>query len=122
VLTYLIEFSAHARDSSLEAGVTPHVAIPMTGKFKLRGNMNQNVLLYVAVETKSGLKTRLWVDRLIEALGETGVTTGWAFQRPDQTQATMSDFEVLIFGKLLEFQAARPDLISADLDVTEVFD
>jgi hypothetical protein len=121
VLTYLIEFSAHARDSSVEAGVTPHVAIPMTGKFKLRGNMDQNVLLYVAAETKSGLKPRRWVDRLIEALGEEDVTTGWAFQRSDQTQSTMSDFEDLIFGKLLEIQAARPDLISAELDVTEVF-
>ena len=45
----------------------PHVGVPLAGQFKLRGNLDQN-LLVVVVETASGLKPIVWVDRLVELL------------------------------------------------------
>jgi hypothetical protein len=120
LLSYLREFSLNARTGDTPMGIEPHVALPLAGKFKLRGNMDQNVLVFVAEETKSGLKPRLWVDRLIRVLENEGVTSGWAFQQPDGSQTKMSDFNELVFEKLLEIQEIRPDVIAPELDVTEV--
>jgi hypothetical protein len=99
LLSYLIEFSKNARSGETKEGVTPHVALPLAGKFEMRGNMDQNIRRNVAEETKSGLKPKVWVDRLIETWKGKGIVSGWAFRASDGSQARMSDFEEGIFNK-----------------------
>jgi hypothetical protein len=117
VLTYLRDF----RERSTIGDVLPHVGIPLAGRFKLRGNMDQNLLVYVAAETASGLKPLLWVDRLINLLEGTGIVSGWLFQGPDGEQLKMRHFEERVFEKLLDIQSDCPHLIPGELDVYEAF-
>jgi hypothetical protein len=119
LLAYLIEFSSHARSGTIGDGVPPNSTRPFAGRFKLRGNIDQNVLLYVAEETKSCLKPRVKIDRLFKVLGDQGVSTGQAFETPNGSQSKMSDFEEEVFAKLQGIQVERPDLIPAELNVTE---
>jgi hypothetical protein len=119
VLSYLIEFSKNAQTGDTPKGVKPHVTLPLAGRFNLRGNMDQNVLVFLAEESKSGLKPRVWVDRLIEVLDAEGKSSGWAFQRSDRSQAKMRDYSDKIFEKFLERQAQRPDLLPAEVDISE---
>jgi hypothetical protein len=57
--------------------VAAHVGVPLSGSFKLRGNMDQNLLLFVAAVTRTGLTPLVWVDRLTRVLDEFfGLTTG----------------------------------------------
>lgn len=115
VLDYLREF----REREPLNGLPPHFGLPLAGRFKLQGNMDQNLLLFVAAETASGLKPLLWVDRLITSLEDQGVTSGWAFQDKNGRQLKMSSFEEQIFEILGEIQEDRPDLISEKIDVME---
>ena len=117
VLTYLREF----RQPEWVGTVGPHFGLPMAGRFKLRGNMEQNLLLFVAAETRSGLRPLLWADRLVETLASLQLVSGWAFQRDDGSPQQMSDFEEVIFDKLLQVQTERPDLIDPAIDVCEDF-
>ena len=116
VLHYLKEF----RQPEWRGGVGPHVGLPMAGRFKLRGNMDQNLLLFVAAETASGLKPLLWTNRLVDALAQCGIESGWAFQWEDGKQARMSDYEEVIFSKLEEIQA-NTSLIDKEINIREEF-
>jgi hypothetical protein len=117
LLSYLTEF----RQEEQCGEVAPHFGLPLAGRFKLRGNMEQNLLLFVAKTTHSGLQPLRWVNRLVAVLADAGITTGWAFQRADGEQAQMADFEDSIFDKLLEIQTENPGLIPKELDVRESF-
>ena len=117
VLTYLREF----RVRQAVGEVPPHIGVPLAGRFKLRGNMDQNLLVYVAAETASGLKPMVWVDRLVDLLEADGIVSGWCFQGADGEQLRMNHFEDRIFEKLVDIQAEMPHLIPADMDVYEAF-
>jgi hypothetical protein len=117
ILTFLRQF----RQPNKIGDVGAHIGLPMSGRFKLRGNMEQNLLLFVAAETQSGLKPLLWANRLVETLESVGVVKGWAFQRSDGSPQHMSDFEEAIFDRLLQVQTDRPDLIDPGIDVLEAF-
>jgi hypothetical protein len=83
--------------------------------------MDQNMLLFIAAETASGLQPLKWVDRLVGSLEERGVTTGWLFQDEEGHQLKMSTFEEEVFGMLEEIQMDRPDLIAPELQIREDF-
>ena len=115
VLTYLREFRVRE-----PVGTIPrHIGLPLAGKFKLRGNMDQCLLLFVAAETASGLKPLLWTDRLVDLMEQRGVVSGWAFADERGRQLPMSAFEDTIFDLLLETQSQRPDLIPEGIEVCE---
>ena len=81
--------------------------------------MEQNLLLFVAAETASGLQPLLWVQRLVDTLEALGITTGWAFARANGSQARMSDYQEVIFDKLLSIQQEHPNLIAPGIDILE---
>jgi hypothetical protein len=81
--------------------------------------MDQNLLLFVAAETRSGLKPLVWSDRLIDTLALCGVNSGWAFQQANGAPQRMSEFEDVIFEGLSRVQTDRPDLIDPGIDVME---
>ena len=117
VLEYLIEF----RETEPSGDLPPHFGVPLAGRFKLQGNMDQNLLLFVAAETASGLRPLVWVNRLIDLHGEKGITTGWAFRDEHGRQSKMSDFEDVIFDTLLDIQEECPGLIPDALNVLDAF-
>ena len=117
VLSYLREF----RVREAIGDILPHIGVPLAGRFKLRGNMDQNLLVYVAAETASGLQPMVWVDRLVGLLESDGIVTGWCFQGSNGEQLRMHQFEDRIFGKLVDIQADSPHLIPAEMDVYEAF-
>jgi len=120
VLTYLREFIV--REGNATSQVAAHVGVPLSGRFKLRSNMDQNLLLFVAAVTRTGLIRLVWVDRLTRVLDECfGLTTGWAFQDANGGRAKMSDFEENIFDKLLAIQEERPDLIAPEIDMLDAY-
>ena len=115
VLEYLIEF----RQPNPTGDLPPYFGVPLAGRFKLQGNMDQNLLLFVAAETASGLQPLLWIDRLIDILGKKGVSTGWAFRDEHGQQSKMSDFEDIMFDTLIVIQEECPGLIPETLDVLD---
>jgi hypothetical protein len=120
ILDYLRLF--RYREADDRQGIPPQIGVPLAGRFKLRGGMDQNLLLFLAAVTRSGIQALVWIDRLVEVLErEFEVTSGWAFQKDNGAQLRMSDFEESIFDKFLEVQEKRPDLIPPEFDVLEEF-
>jgi hypothetical protein len=71
---------------------------------------------------KSGLKPGVWTRRLIKALKDCGISSGWAYQnKSSNIQLKMSDFAEIFFDLLLNTQSEHPDLIAPDIDVQEDF-
>jgi hypothetical protein len=100
---------------------TPHVGLPLTGRFKARSQEQQSILIPVAYETASGLQPGLWAERLILALERVGVTTGWPFQDSDGGQRRMSTFREDFYEKLLIVQQLKPSLFTEGTDILNDF-
>lgn len=98
-----------------------HIGIPLAGRFKLRSNQEQKMLLLIAAETASGLSPVTWIQRLIQTLESKGVQSGWLFQTSNGDQMRMTDFENLFYGYLRRIQEGHPELIAPDMDIEEEF-
>jgi hypothetical protein len=51
-------------------GISPHLGLPMYGRFKSCRNSNSQLLCMIAAETASGLKPLVWTERLLITLDE----------------------------------------------------
>jgi hypothetical protein len=94
----------------------PHISLPLEGRFKAGSQEIQRCIIDIAWETSSGLRSGLWVMRIIDTLEKCGIRDGWVFQHSGK-QIKMPYF----FDILLEIQKDRPDLIHPDIDVLEDF-
>eukprot|EP00978_Attheya_sp_CCMP212_P000174 scaffold305_cov60-Attheya_sp.AAC.7 len=83
VLDYLPDFM----QTTTVGAIPPYFGLPLAGRFKLQGNMDQNLLLFIAAET----------------------APGWAFQDGYGRQMKMSNFEDRIFDILLDIQEDKPN-------------
>jgi len=118
VLTHLREFRCRIATPNLPA----HLGLPFAGRFKLRGNMDQNMILFVVAETSSGLKPMLWADRLVDELETYGIRDGWAYQTESGEQMKMSDFEEDVYSLLEEIQAdVGLGLIPQGIEIREAY-
>jgi hypothetical protein len=99
----------------------PHVALPLSGRFKARSQDQRHILIPVAYETNSGLKPGVWAQRLITLLERNGITSGWLFRTPTGEQQRMAHYEAKFYDLLLRAQQSDPSLFPTDLDVTEVY-
>jgi hypothetical protein len=97
----------------------PHVALPLSGRFKARSQDQCHILIPVAYETNSGLKPGLWVQRLVGLLEESGVTTGWLFRTPAGEQRRMTHYEEKFYELLLRVQQTEPSLFPAETEILE---
>ena len=100
---------------------TPHVGLPLAGRFKARSLEQRTILIPIAYETASGLQPGLWAERLVNVLEHFGITTGWAFQTSDGDQMRMSDFEDDFYERLLRIQQIDPTLFTEGTDIVEDF-
>jgi hypothetical protein len=103
------------------ARTPPHVALPLSGRFKARSQDQRHILIPVAYETNSGLKPGVWAQRLIASLERAGITTGWLFRTSTGGQQRMSHYEEKFYDLLLRVQQTDPSLFAAGVEVTEDF-
>jgi hypothetical protein len=119
VLTYLAEFCVDEEVAAVRM-VSAHCGIPLAGKLKLRGGMDQAFLTFVAKKTASGLEPMVWVKRLIALRAAEGWDTGWAFADRMGYRMKMRDFAEEVFRQLGEIQRTT-ELIPKELDVYEAY-
>jgi len=67
--------------------------VPLSGQFKVRGNVKVKLLIMIAAVTASGLKPVLWLSCLVDILGELGIISRWLFQNDKGYQQPLSFFE-----------------------------
>jgi len=97
-----------------------HVVIPLLGRFKGEQNTRYH-LAPLAAETRSGLRVQQWVERLILVRENGGRVRGPAFCNLAGEVGSSFSYEVGFVERLLTVQAARPDVIPTDVDISEQF-
>jgi hypothetical protein len=98
----------------------PHVVAPLLGRLKGEDGERYHMLLMVN-ETSSGLQIRIWLERLVALREEQGKFHGPAFDDGNGNIIASGIYETLFYEVLREIQEDRVDLISADVDVGEVY-
>ena len=80
-------------------------------------------LIPMVVETETGLKPGLWIDRMLAALAGVGRAETWVFQHRSKPEKKpqLRDYTPLFVNYLERIQLSRPDLIHKDLDVGDAF-
>jgi len=98
----------------------PHVVIPLLGQFKGEQNTRYH-LTPLAAETKSGLKVRTWVTRLVEVRVQEGRIQGPAFCNAQGGIARSRDYKFALKERLQSIQVNQVGLIPGDVDILEDF-
>ena len=96
----------------------PHVVIALLGRLKNEVGERYH-LVPLAAETKSGLKIRMWIARVIEHYTLLGINRGPMFRAANGFPAKAGMFEESFIARLERTQEERPDLISKDSSVSE---
>lgn len=97
----------------------PHVIVPLLGRFKSEDGDRMHVIPIVN-ETRSGIKVRLWLERLVVLLRDEERTNGPAFCDEEGYLLQASTLEDIIHPILMEMQTIPKykDEIPPSLDVT----
>jgi hypothetical protein len=99
----------------------PHVVVALTGRFKKEiGELDH--MLPLAAVTKSGLKPREWIGRMLEWYKRRGITNGPVFRdfrTGEVVRANAYEYDILV--ELEEIQNAGGDVISETIDVFEQY-
>ena len=97
-----------------------HVTVALLGRFK--GETGEKYhLLPLAGTTNSGLKPRLWIGRALSELAKRGITRGPMFRTENGQPIRAGVMEPSLFLRLEQVQLLRPDLISDQVDIAEVY-
>jgi len=103
-----------------QAHEIPHVMLALVGRRK-RLIGNRAFLLPSVVRTFSGLEPGVWLGRILGALDEVGIITGYLMTREDGRDPRLHDYNDAFVDALNGVQNRRPDLIHPDIDVTADF-
>jgi hypothetical protein len=99
-----------------ECAVLPEVCLCLVGKFKGE-NGERHHSLVLANESMSGLKTRWWIEKLIEVCAQEGRHRGFAFCHTDGTPPSGADYNIVMRQYLRVIQDTNPKLFSPDEDL-----
>ena len=99
-----------------------HVCAPLLGRFKTETGEDKYVAV-LANESKSGLKFRLWMERLVWLLVKEGKEkrAGPAFCKEDGTMLRSYELDWEFHKALKVVQLERPDLIPEETDVVSMY-
>ncbi len=97
----------------------PHIGWPLRGRFKARSRAIQELLVFVAAETASGLKPGLWTSRLLSVLDQLDVRHGWLFQDQHGNARRMMTFAPAFYEKLLQVRDRKPSLFPEGINILE---
>lgn len=100
-----------------QPNLAPHIGWPLRGRFKARSRAVQELLVFVAAETASGLKPGLWTQRLVDILAQMDIRDGWLFQDDYGDAKPMMSFAPQFYEKLLQVQERKPTLFPEGLDI-----
>ena len=110
---------SHIRDGRNDND-TPHVVIPLLGRFKNEVGERMHLMLSVNI-TKSGFKVRMWIERLVRTLMNEGKRDGPAMCGEDGYLIDSHPVNKEFREQLAIVQLNRPDLIKASIDVFELY-
>ena len=97
----------------------PHVPIALLGRFKNDG-IDKYHYLPIALETRSGLKIKPWVDRMFAHYEKRGIKNGRVFRDLNSGKpAKQGDYEYEILKRLVEIQARGDGTIPLTDDIFE---
>ena len=116
--TTLASYIEEGRDAK-----PPYVLIPLLGRFKGETG-ERNVLLPFAAETRSGLRVREVVDRLVEVLESEGRTTGSlspALCHKGGKSISRTEFNNEFISSLERIQDEHSNLIAKNVDVASSY-
>ena len=98
---------------------TPHVVIPLLGRFKGEDYERFHILLSPNI-TDSGFEVRRWIEWLIEAKGSEGLFDGPAFSDKEGYVLTQQPFNDELFSQLNVTKENFPDLFPDDLKLEKI--
>jgi hypothetical protein len=97
-----------------------HITVPLLGRFKTESGEHYH-LIPIVWKTSSGLEPGKWYERMVDWYRLKATTQGPVFRKKDGARILTSEYEYIILSKFEEIQAARPDLISASIDVFDAY-
>jgi hypothetical protein len=99
-----------------------HVLVSLLGRFKGEEGDRMHVFPLANV-TRSGIRIRLWLERLARVLRVEGKTNCPAFCDEDGYQLSTGDLEAVMHPVIRKLQAdpSQPDVVPAGLNVEEEF-
>lgn len=97
-----------------------YIIIPLLGRFKNEIGDQYHLTPLIAV-TRSGLRVKEWVDRLIEVRRVQGCVKGPAFADPRTGGVPVDWYEREILERFQWIQQRRPDIIPPEVQVLEEF-
>jgi hypothetical protein len=97
-----------------------HVTLSLIGRFKQMEGKHQH-FLPIAAETGSGLRTREWVEILLDEKARVCPTTGFMFLKKDGTPAKGIYFEEALVEKLEWIQQNTSGIIPLTINLWEEF-
>ena len=98
----------------------PHVIVPLIGRIK--GETGERYHMCVlARETKSGIQSGIWADRLAAVNRDRGRHRGPLFQTKRGHRAKIGDFEGEFVERLIRLKLARPGLFEPGIEIAESY-
>jgi hypothetical protein len=104
---------------SMSLKISPHVVLPLFGRFKGEHGIPRCFIRRVVLVTKSGLNMKLWVERAIAC--EESSNTKFLFANERGTRETGSMYEGYFHEKLESIQLEEGGLIPTKLKVHEMY-
>jgi hypothetical protein len=98
-----------------------HVTLALKGRIKGEQVEEQCHLIPVVAVTRSGLRPRTWMIRVVETYFTFHITSGWVYRDAKGAAARQGAFELELFEILREIQVHSPDLLSAEVDIPDVY-
>lgn len=96
------------------------VIVALIGRVKGETGLRYHILPLVTV-TRSGLKPRVWIGRLLDCYRSRNVEHGALFRGRDGLRIRQSEMNQFLHARLNQVQRSRPDLIGRDVEVEEVY-
>ena len=91
-----------------------NVVVPLLGRFKGEHHVKQHLLLSKGV-TGSGIKVRLWIERVLAVHRELQRTSGPAFVNRLGVQSSTSEMNEIFLEILVDIYDRRPELFGYDI-------
>ena len=105
-------------DESTQDPTIPHVLITLKGR--LKGDMIDRYHgVPMAVTSASGIQGELWTRRFVETRARQGITSGFAFRRPDGSRARATDYEPGLHSRLVQLVPTVGHLLPQIEDIEE---
>jgi hypothetical protein len=96
----------------------PYILFTLLGKFKGENGVRQHMIC-VSSRTVSGIETRWWIEKLIEAREQEGKMEGPAFGHPDGSVMSIRELDGFLHYFLERIQAENEELVAGQDNVLE---